>query len=342
MSEKRITLSIIEQALATGVITAFCQHFHGVLDIAQGDLKTLAENELKRHLADLRNSLARLSGNPGIMAMDSDKLIRDIVNHPRDDKWDRWHVKNSIFKALSANPTIERWAWLSYVLQFATNFKTNEEVTKDAVDRAEYFMIYLGFPKEDRETVLSSFRNRILEGNEENMACMSNTILDVASRLTQNRDNEFEMTNARKSKGKTSITEYDFFISHANEDKENCVKPLAKALQTAGYNVWYDEFTLKIGDSLRKSIDNGLIKSRYGIVILSNAFFEKNWTQYELDGLVTREMEGHKVILPIWHFVTKSQVQHYSPSLADKFALNTSVSSIDEIVSQLAEILDAS
>ena len=134
--------------------------------------------------------------------------------------------------------------------------------------------------------------------------------------------------------------EYDVFISHASEDKEEFVKPLVEALQASGYKVWYDEFTLKIGDSLRRSIDNGLKNSRYGIVIFSSAFFAKNWTQYEVDGLVTREMEGRKVILSIWHMVSKDQVQNFSLSLADKKAINRSLSTIDEIVAQLAEVLD--
>lgn len=139
---------------------------------------------------------------------------------------------------------------------------------------------------------------------------------------------------------KPRVVKYDVFVSHASEDKEEFVKPLVEALQEAGYKVWYDEFTLKVGDSLRRSIDNGLKNSRYGIVVFSNAFFSKNWTQYELDGLVTREMEGHKVILPIWHMVSKNQVQNYSPTLADKKAINSSLSTIEEIVAQLAEVLD--
>lgn len=138
----------------------------------------------------------------------------------------------------------------------------------------------------------------------------------------------------------TRHVQYDVFVSHASEDKEDFVKPLVEVLQAAGYKVWYDEFALKVGDSLRRSIDNGLKNSRYGIVVFSNAFFAKNWTQYELDGLVTREMEGHKVILPIWHMVSKNQVQNYSPTLADKKAINSSLSTIDEIVEQLAEVLD--
>lgn len=151
---------------------------------------------------------------------------------------------------------------------------------------------------------------------------------------TQYRMTENSLTKVISSK-------YDVFISHASEDKESFVKPLVIALQEAGYKVWYDEFTLKVGDSLRRSIDNGLKNSRFGVVVFSSAFFEKNWTQYELDGLVDQEMNGHKVILPIWHLVTKDQVQNYSPSLADKKAINSSLSTIEEIISQLSEVLDA-
>jgi TIR domain len=69
---------------------------------------------------------------------------------------------------------------------------------------------------------------------------------------------------------------WDVFISHASEDKD-FVRPLAEVLQKSGLSVWYDEFALKVGDSLRRKIDEGLAKSRYGIVILSHAFFTKNW-----------------------------------------------------------------
>lgn len=132
---------------------------------------------------------------------------------------------------------------------------------------------------------------------------------------------------------------FDAFISHATEDKEDFVRPLATALENAGFNIWYDEFALKIGDSLRRSIDHGLSQSRYGIVVLSNAFFKKNWPQYELDGLIAKEMTGGKVVLPIWHRVSKDEVISYSPTLADKVAINSSLSSINEIVEQLSEVL---
>lgn len=133
--------------------------------------------------------------------------------------------------------------------------------------------------------------------------------------------------------------EYDLFISHASEDKEELVRPLAVALENLGVKVWYDEFTLKVGDSLRRSIDSGLSNSRFGTVVLSSSFFAKNWTQYELDGMTAKEMDGRKMLLPIWHKVTKNEVIKFSPTLADKVALNSSVYSTEEIAQQLADVV---
>ena len=133
--------------------------------------------------------------------------------------------------------------------------------------------------------------------------------------------------------------EYDLFISHASEDKDEFVRPLANALKSLGVKVWYDEFTLKVGDSLSRSIGKGLANSKYGTVVLSFSFFSKDWTQYELGGMVAKEMNGHKMILPIWHKVSKDEVIRFSPPIADKFALNSSINSIDEIAGQLAEVV---
>ena len=68
-------------------------------------------------------------------------------------------------------------------------------------------------------------------------------------------------------------------------------------------------FTLTVGDSLRRSIDKGLARSRFGIVIISKAFLQKEWPQKELDGLVAREIEGIKVILPVWHEIGAAQIR---------------------------------
>jgi hypothetical protein len=132
---------------------------------------------------------------------------------------------------------------------------------------------------------------------------------------------------------------YDAFISHASEDKSSLVRPLARALDKMGFRIWYDEFELKVGDSLRESIDKGLVNSRYGVVILSKAFFAKNWPKYELNGLTAREIEGHKVILPVWHKITKGQILSYSPPLADKIAVTTKGKTITQVAKALAEVL---
>jgi TIR domain len=128
---------------------------------------------------------------------------------------------------------------------------------------------------------------------------------------------------------------WDVFISHASEDKNSFVRPLAVALQGLGLSVWYDEFSLRIGDSLSRSIDKGIAGSRYGLVVISPDFIAKAWTEYELRGLVSREIGEDKIILPIWHGVSRSQVLEFSPSLADKIALRTHELSATDMALQI-------
>jgi Domain of unknown function (DUF1883)/TIR domain len=133
--------------------------------------------------------------------------------------------------------------------------------------------------------------------------------------------------------------EFDVFISHATEDKDSVVRPLAHALRDRGLIVWYDEFELTIGDSLRRKIDAGVARSRFGVVVLSHAFFAKNWPQYELDGLVTREMGGEQIILPLWHNISKDEIVAKSPSLADKVARRTSDATIEELAEEISRVI---
>jgi hypothetical protein len=132
---------------------------------------------------------------------------------------------------------------------------------------------------------------------------------------------------------------FDAFICHASEDKDEFVRPLARRLLEEHVEVWYDEFSLNIGDSLRRSIDRGLSQSRFGVVVLSPSFFAKHWSQWELDGLVGRQNSGEQtVILPIWHGVSREDVAAYSPSMADKLAATTDVG-LDEVVRRLVAVI---
>lgn len=90
--------------------------------------------------------------------------------------------------------------------------------------------------------------------------------------------------------------EYDVFISHASEDRNEVIRPLAHALINEGLKVWHDEFELKIGDSLRRKIDKGLANSKFGIVVLSKDLIKKRWTNYELDGIITKAVSGELYI----------------------------------------------
>ena len=132
---------------------------------------------------------------------------------------------------------------------------------------------------------------------------------------------------------------FDVFISHTSEDKAEVVRPLATALRDAGLSVWYDEFELRIGDRLRRKIDKGLANSRFGVVVLSRAFFGRGWPEYELDGLVTRAVSGEQILLPVWHNVTKSEVMNYSSSLADRVARSTAMHTVEEIAAEIVSVI---
>ena len=91
---------------------------------------------------------------------------------------------------------------------------------------------------------------------------------------------------------------------------------------------------------MRRSIDRGLARSRFGVVVISPHFLDKEWPQRELDGLAAREVDGTKVILPVWHNITAEQIRDRSPMLADRIATLSS-SGIDRVVDDLARAIAA-
>ena len=48
---------------------------------------------------------------------------------------------------------------------------------------------------------------------------------------------------------------------------------------------------------------------------------------------------GSQVILPIWHEISKDEIIRQSPSLADKLALRTSDSTVEEIAGEIAGVV---
>jgi hypothetical protein len=129
------------------------------------------------------------------------------------------------------------------------------------------------------------------------------------------------------------------FICHASEDQADFVKPLADELKKE-FEVWYAPYALHVGDSFREKIDAGLKKCDFGIVVLSHAFFAKNWTQNELDALFALEKQNRKMILPIWKDVTKEDVQEFSPLIAGRHAAKAS-DGVQQVVAAITLAIEA-
>ncbi len=139
---------------------------------------------------------------------------------------------------------------------------------------------------------------------------------------------------------RSSNEEFDVLVSHATEDKKTFANEFVDILTNEYHlRVWYDALSIAWGDSIHSSIDEGLIKCKFGVVVLSRDYIKKYWTRYELEGLFQRESHGGKLILPIWHNITKKEVEEFSPSLADRNALNTAIMSPHEIAEALVALL---
>ncbi len=138
-----------------------------------------------------------------------------------------------------------------------------------------------------------------------------------------------------------SNEEYDVFVSHAWEDKEGFVDEFVAELEKLDIKVWYDKQRIKWGDSMRARIDEGLKKSKFGIAVISPDYIAdgKYWTKAELDGLFQLESVNGKMLLPIWHNITKQQVMNYSPIIASKLAMTTASMTAEEIASEMKSLL---
>lgn len=134
---------------------------------------------------------------------------------------------------------------------------------------------------------------------------------------------------------------YNVFLSYASEDGD-IAEEIARALTDRGVRVWMDRLVLNVGDSIRQSVDHGLANSRFGIVLLSPHYFQKQWPQHELNGLLNRQInERRTVVLPVWHQIDADAIRRHSPMLADRMALRTS-DGIPRIVSQVVGLVSSS
>jgi len=133
---------------------------------------------------------------------------------------------------------------------------------------------------------------------------------------------------------------YDVFLSHASADKLDYVENLKKTLDILGIDVFYDKDTIEWGDEWKKKIYEGLEKSEFAIIVISEHFFGREWTEEELKNLLERQnTEGQKLILPILHNITTAQLKEKYPKVADIQAIESKENSYEKIALLFAKQL---
>lgn len=137
-----------------------------------------------------------------------------------------------------------------------------------------------------------------------------------------------------------TIPEYDLFISHASKDKEELVENLYRSLDKLGIKIFYDKESIEWGDNWKEKILNGVNKAEFAIIVISENFFGREWTERELNELLSRQnRNGQKIILPILKNITMEQLQQKYPSVADIQAIDSKDFSTDEITILFAKQL---
>ncbi|MGT2753452.1 toll/interleukin-1 receptor domain-containing protein [Streptococcus ovis] len=138
---------------------------------------------------------------------------------------------------------------------------------------------------------------------------------------------------------KTTST-YDVFLSHANKDKLDFVDELNRSLEKLGVNIFYDKNSLEWGDNWKQRILDGVKKATFAIIVISENFFDREWTEKELNEFLTRQTsEGQKLILPIIHNISHDDLHDKYPEVGDIQVISSYSYSSDEIALLFAKQL---
>lgn len=130
------------------------------------------------------------------------------------------------------------------------------------------------------------------------------------------------------------------FISHDSRDKDEIVRELAEKLVSLNCPVWYDEYSLKMGDSLREKIEDGIKEVPYCILILSKKFLSnEKWAKSEFETIFIKEIyEKKNIIIPVWHGISENDLYNYCPKLLNRLGGNSS-EGIESLAKKIADIL---
>ena len=179
------------------------------------------------------------------------------------------------------------------------------------------------------------FSKRTSKTYAELVSCLKSISKDKA--FIQKQNEAVEMTS---QPGRRSFAEYDVFLSHANKDKKEIVDELNESLKKLGVSVFYDKESIEWGDIWKQRILEGTQKAEFAIIVISENFFGREWTERELSEFLNRQNKnGQKLILPIIHGISNQQLREKYPAVADIQCISTSDHSCDEIALLFAKQL---
>lgn len=274
--------------------------------------------------------------------------IRVMVSLPFTGDSVLWRLRPNTFSSILPHGTV-RGSVLEMTFECPVDV-AGEKIKPELEENLKTIRAYVGWQKDTVAQFNAALDGRVRSaiqgrqqrlGKQDELEAILNipvaSAVDSSSSIRAEakplRERPHSQPSVTPQKTEAPVT-WDVFISHASEDKDTFVRALATGLAGKGLKVWFDELTLTLGDSLRRSIDQGLANSRFGIVVLSHNFFAKEWPQKELDGLVAKEKSSEKTILPVWHGLTKDDVAKYSPLLADRVAVSSN-RGINQIVKEI-------
>jgi hypothetical protein len=277
--------------------------------------------QYQKNVNSLDNEIAELEKKKA----DVDSKIADI-NSKIQNATDQIRRTKSVSTVKSKTNQVNSW---------------NKELTKKSKDSADYGKKIADKRKKRNEAYLKLQKEQQQENKKQSNAIKK--MQDSYERRIDELMNQIAVPNERQRDFDDGDEDYDVFVSHAWEDKEDFVDEFVVELQKLGIKVWYDKEKISWGDSMRARIDDGLKKSKFGIAIISPNYIapEKYWTKAELDGLFQLESINGKVLLPVWHNITKQQILNYSPIIANKKAMSTAMMTASEIAVELKKLLES-
>jgi len=244
----------------------------------------------------------------------------------------------------SIETCIKEFLKLEIEIRVKNNIEFNENMFKKIEDKLIKFvdhefenLIY----ETKREANLINFGDENFEkGFLPNILRDKNKIIDSLKNELEIKKYELLISAATLEVKKEEQKEYDAFLSHASEDKIIIADKLVRKLTDQGLKIWYDDFCIKPGDSIREKIDEGLLKSRHGLLLLSRNFFKKTWCKKELNALFLKNINNIKnKIFPIWFGVSENDVKKYSLLIADIKAFILEEDDFEQVVSNIAKML---